>query len=161
MLMCHINQTTSAMTKKSLLFLILACSFQNTSAQDTTHVNLGVMVVPMGHISTDEPDQAFGTLLGVFGVAQFIRGNTVVTPYYAMSANVYGAAIYQQLHRDLGIYVVGNKSILRNDGYAGIGLGTPLASGKATGFIEYGSSWQVWQPAIYIGAFIPIVKQIR
>lgn len=150
-------------SKILVLLTIISCTFANpTNAQDDTlRINAGAMVVPMGWITPNEGDKGFETTVGVFGVAQFIQGNTVITPFFSMTTNSLGAAVYQQLTPNFGMYVVGTKSALRNNGYAGIGAGTPLAFGRATGFVEYGSSWQTWQPAIYIGAFIPIVRKLR
>ncbi len=147
----------------SVTLMVAHLFITNLNAQsDSTKVNLGVMLAPMGWINLDQPNKnGLGSTIGIFTVAQVIHGNTVFTPYYAMNTNAYGAALYQQITSNFGAYVVGNKSALRNDGYAGIGFGTPLAKGNATGFIEVGTSWKTWGPGLYIGAFIPIVRRIR
>ncbi len=150
------------MNKIFLVTLLVAHLFSTTlNAQtDSTKVNLGMMLVPMGWVNLDRPnDDGLGSTMGIFGVAQVIRGNTVFTPYYAINTNAYGLAVYQQLTPDFGAYVVGNKSALQNDGYAGIGVGTPL--GNATGFVEVGSSWKTPGLGLYFGAFIPIVRRVR
>lgn len=147
---------------KHILTFVMLVLITNINAQhDTAVVKAGVMLVPMGWINLNQPnDDGLSSTLGIFGVAQVISGNTVITPYYAINTNAYGAALYQQLTPDFGVYVVGNKSSMRNDGYAGIGIGTPLAKGNATGFVELGSSWKTWQPGIYFGVFIPIVRRV-
>ena len=162
--MLYYTKTTTKMNGKALLLLTtLACTFGTVaSAQnDTLHINVGAMLAPSGSISPEEVEKGFEASIGIFGVAQFTKGNTAVTSFYSLTANSLGVAIYQQFTPDFGAYVVGTKSILRNNSYAGLGIGTPLASGRATGFVEYGSSLQTWQPAIYIGAFIPFVRKVH
>ncbi len=152
------------MNKIFLVTLLVAhlLSTALNAQTDSTKVNLGAMMVPMGWVNLDQPnDEGLGSTIGIFGVAQVIRGNTVFTPYYAINTNAYGAAVYQQIMRNFGVYVVGNKSALRNNGYVGIGVGTPLAKGHATGFVEVGSSWKTWGAGLYFGAFIPIVTRVR
>lgn len=151
------------MNKIFLVTLLVAhlLSTALNAQSDSTQVNIGPMLAPMGWANLDRPNnEGLGSTIGIFGVAQVIRGNTVFTPYYAINTNAYGAAVYKQIATNFGVYVVGNKSVLRNDGYTGIGVGTPLAKGHATGFVEVGSSWKTWGPGLYFGVFIPIVRRI-
>lgn len=148
--------------KKVLLLLVLFISISKINAQkDSVSISAGLMFVPQGTISLKNPEKGFSTFAAGFLVAQISYKKTTYTPFYNMTGNATGIAIYQSFTNNFGSYVVGTKSILKEGGYVGIGLGTPVAAGRATFFVECGSPWNTWDPGIYIGAFIPLTKKLK
>lgn len=50
-------------------------------------------------------------------------------------------------------YFVANKSIIRKNDYVGVGISKGVQGGAL--FIEIGSSWDMKNPGISVGAIIP------
>lgn len=119
------------------------------------------MLVPNAGISLNSDFNGFQANPSLFGIMSVVKGNTFITPFYSLSANAFGIAILQQVNSSLSLYAVVNNSVLKNGGYAGSGIGVPVSNGKATAFIEVGSSWNKWSPGFYTGLFIPFTKKIK
>ncbi len=145
-----------------VLLITLSCSLNaQTKTKDTVSVSIGLMLTPNGAINFRDSTIKFKTTSGIFLVSQIVYKKTVFTPFYNMTANSVGGAVYYSFVSNFGSYIVGTKNVFQSGGYLGAGVGTPVASGRATFFVEFGSTWNSWDPGIYVGVFIPFVKKVN
>lgn len=132
-----------------------------SNAQDTTIVKVGAMLAPQAGLNLKDADALFNESIPYFGTIQIVKKKTSCTLFYNFANNSVGTAIERSLTNNWGTYLVGTKNIQIDGGYAGIGTDYSIADGRAFIFIELGSSWNSWNPAIYTGIFIPFNYRIR
>lgn len=140
---------------------ILLCVSITAIAQDTLTISVGFMSAPQGGISLGKTRDGFKTFGPVFIVASMTKGKITATPFYLMTTNSVGMALTYQLPSEFGTYVVGNKALLADTRYTGIGLTKVVAKGRATGFVEVGTFWDSSSPMLYTGVFIPFTLKLK
>lgn len=147
------------------IFITLVCLFSGmgtAKAQDSLKVKAGFTLAPQGTVNLDDNPVAFKTFTNLFPQVTISKGKIWAVMFYSFTFNNVGGAIGYNPTPKVAIYVDGNKSTLSNSKYFGFGVGTPLASGRSTGFIELGtSSSNNWKPALYMGMFIPFTLSLR
>lgn len=157
------------MKKTTTILIVLLCFFSQKAIsqihqKDTTKnpwiIKAGLTLVPQGSMSLENPDK-FNAFWNLFGGVTLIKGDFFNTTFYSMAFNQIGTAVGYNFNPDLLMYAVGCKTTIANTDYVGIGMGTPLANGQATGFIEVGSGTKDFKPSLYIGMFIPFTRQIK
>lgn len=159
------------MKKSITISIVLLCFFsQKVNAQkhvlmgikekDTLHVKVGFTLVPSGSMSLEKPGE-FSTSTNIFGGVTTIKGKWFNTTFYSMTFNQVGTAFGYNFTPDLLMYIVGCKTTIVDKDYIGVGIGTPLANGRATGFMEIGSGTKNFKPGLYVGMFIPFTRQIK
>ena len=128
--------------------------------KDTIQVKVGFTLVPQGSMSLENPGK-FTTYTNVFGGVTTIKGKWFNTTFYSMTFNQVGTAFGYYFTPDFLMYIVGCKTTIANKDYVGLGVGTPLANGRATGFAEVGSGTKNFKPGLYVGMFIPFTRKIK
>ncbi len=158
------------MKKFIAILTVLLCFFsqkamsqipqKDTIKKDPWIIEAGFTLVPQGSMSLETPGK-FTTYTNVFGGITTIKGKWFNTTFYSMTFNQIGTAIGYNFNPDLLMYIVGCKTTIADKNYLGIGIGTPLANGRATGFVEVGSGTKKWAPGLYVGMFIPFTRKIK
>ncbi len=128
--------------------------------KDTLKIRVGFTLVPQGSMSLENPGK-FTTYTNVFGGVTTIKGKWFNTTFYSMTFNQVGTAVGYYFTPDFLMYIVGCKTTIVNKDYVGLGVGTPLANGRATGFAEFGSGTKNFKPGLYVGMFIPFTRKIK
>lgn len=151
--------------KKQILLIVTTISLfgltTKSYAQDTLHVNVGFMFVPQGAMNLEKPDKVFLPVLPIFAVASFVKGKTTINAMYCMTFNTLQVICLEKFTPNFGVYLKVNKSIFANTGYAGVGVTRSVADGKANAFIEVGSGWNIYTPALSMGVIIPFTFKIK
>ncbi len=159
--MCLINYIYLIMKNLSIILLLLISTISAKSQTKKLEMRFGLTLVPQGSFDLKKPD-ASKPLLNLFTGLTTTKGKSFNVMFYSFSFNSYGMAQGYSFTPKFLSYIVATKSTLIKDEYLGIGFGTPLKDGAATGFIEIGgSSSQKWRPAVYIGMFIPFTFKVR
>ena len=148
------------MKKQILLIAMTILTFfgfvTKSSAQDSTrNIALGFVCSPTGGLNLQKPGKGFtyGATLTVG--ASFNKGNSSVLTVYNINANAAQLIYYKQFTHMFGTYVVANKSVLSQGGYAGLGETVVIYKNRAFGYMELGSSWNKWSPVFYTGVILP------
>jgi hypothetical protein len=147
---------------KIILMLITALTISaKTFAQDSLRVKAGLTLVPVATINPKNIS-GFNAYQNMLVGITTIKKKWFNTTFYSVSFNQYGTAIGYSPNKLLTGYLVYARTTTKSKtDYAGIGFGTPLANGRATGFVEFGSNTYTWSPACYIGMFIPFTVNLR
>ncbi len=124
-------------------------------------INAGIMFNPQGAILIKNPEKGFQVFAPVVLITTFTKGKTTVAPFYHMNSNSIGGLVAFDFSPKIGIYSITMKNLLVKDGYTGIGCTIPVANGNASAFIETGTPFSKWEPALYIGALIPLKFKIK
>jgi hypothetical protein len=152
--------------KLIVAMVLITITTQKINAQDTLgakkiQMEAGFTLVPQGTIDLTKPN-GFKFVNNLFAGVTTIYGNWFNTSFYSLSFNSYGTAIGYSPTKNFTAYAVYSKNTtVSKTNYVGLGIGTPLAGERATGFIECGSSTYIWKPGLYMGMFIPFTVKIR
>ena len=150
--------------KQTILFLVAILSFNFANAQtekSTTEWKAGFIFAPQGGIKLKNPESGFKQYNPLFFAVLATKGKITVNPFYALGGNNVGLVLEYSWNPNLGTYLVANKNIHRNEGYAGIGTDTPIAGGRALAFVEIGSEFQSFDPEFFFGIFIPLFHSFK
>lgn len=140
--------------------LIILASTANAQT-DSLKINAGIVIAPQGGISLSEPSKGFQAFMPVLAVVSLTKKNTTFVPMYNVANNTVGILIAQDFTPKFGGYVIAMKSVLAKGGYTGVALTTPVANGRANGFVEVGTSWESFSPSIYVGVIIPFKFKVK
>lgn len=148
--------------KKIIFVLLIALNGSALFAQENkTSISAGFTLAPQAAFNPKSPSDGFKYLINLFPQVTIAKGKLYAVGFYSIAFNNFGAAIGVNPTPKFTSYVVGFKSTMTSNNYLGAGIGTPLASGRATGFIEFGSSMKNWTPSFYVGMFIPFTVNLR
>lgn len=75
--------------------------------------------------------------------------------------NQIAIAHYRSITEDIGWYVVGNKSIMIDQNYVGVGITYRAPGTPGLIFTEFGSSYSAWKPGVYVGVLLPFYRKIK
>ncbi len=157
----NIKEKIIGKMKKEILMLLFIAFSGSTFAQDTLRISAGLTLVPQGAIDLTNIN-GFKSYTNIFSGLTVSKGRWFNTTFYSFTFNQLGTAFGFNHNKYLVSYVVYAKTTTKSKSdYLGFGLGTPLAKGRATGFIETGSSTYKYTPGLYIGMFIPFNTKLR
>jgi len=139
--------------------ILFASSLLN--AQNTLKIKTGFLFAAQGALSLETPSKGFSTFTPVSAVVSFVKGKSMVNVVYNMTSNKAGLLYWHQLGNSNGYYAACNKNVFTKGGYAGTGVTKSVADGRAIGFLEFGSTWHEWNPALYVGAIIPLTFKVK
>lgn len=141
--------------KVTLLTIALLVIFSVNAQTKKINVSAGMTLVPQASMNLNKPSDGFSPFFNLFPQVTVSKNKWFGVGFYSIAFNSFGSAIGFNPTSHLTTYLVGLKSTMKNDGYIGLGIGTPVAENRATAFVEFGSSIQKPEPVIYIGMFIP------
>lgn len=131
------------------------------SSKDTLKIKIGYFFCPQGTIKMKNMNSGTSVVTPVFGVVQFIKGKGLVNIMYNMAGNNLQVVYFHEITPLVGTYLVSNKNMLDNDGYSGLGFTRNVMNGNAVAFLEGGSGWKTWDPAIFAGVIFPLTFRIK
>jgi hypothetical protein len=140
---------------------IILASTANAQTSDSLKINAGIVIAPQGGISLSGSSKGFQAFIPVLAVVSLTKKNTTFVPMYNVANNTAGILIAQDFTPKFGGYVIAMKSVLAKGGYTGVALTTPVANGRANGFVEVGTSWASFSPSIYVGVIIPFKFKVK
>ncbi len=149
--------------KKIALISTLSLIFSISQAKknDSLKVAAGVFIAPHGFIDLQNPSLGFKTSAPVSVQVTLAKKKYFQSVFYTMTGNSFGTAVWYSTAKKLSSYIVVTKNILTEGGYAGAGIGTKLAGGRATGFTEIGGDWSNFRAGLSIGIFIPFMANLN
>ncbi|MFZ3015827.1 MAG: hypothetical protein WA101_02380 [Minisyncoccia bacterium] len=144
------------------IFILLNAKTQNDSLESIgkLKINAGFMLNPQGSISLKDPSGGFKMSIPLFLIFSVGNENLSATPIFSLADNSIGGFIEYSFINS-GIYLVGIKSTKTSGSYLGIGFSIPVSNGKASAFIESGSSWEKWDPYFFMGVSIPFTFKVK
>jgi hypothetical protein len=137
----------------------------NSTKKQSLVINAGFFLVPQGEIvlTGSESKNLFKAATPLFLSSLAKINKLTLAPFYLLTNNSMGLLMEYQAYEKLGCFLIVSKSTLVNGGKIGYALTTPLAGGKATGFIEVGHPWsgRDWKKSLSIGVIIPFVTVLK
>lgn len=145
-----------------IIFAMVLIGFSELSqGQDTLKIRIGFFFVPQGTANLLNAWSTISSITPVFAVTSFNRGKSTVNVMYNITGQKAQVVYARQLSKAFGMYLLSYKNILTSDGYSGIGATRDVLDGKASAFVEFGSSWNNFTPLIFTGVIIPLVFRIK
>lgn len=117
---------------------------------------VGVLLAPQGTISLTKAKSGFSAGMPIVLMGLFLKEDYAFIPRYNLSNNSVGIIVSKDINSKISGYVIAMKSVMNENGYAGLGIGRKV-SGNNMLFIELGSSIKVIEPEFSVGVLLPFL----